>query len=339
MHCLFIFFSCVILFQVDVFAQLSSSSCSLLRTVDSLTTILPEIAQLAMRYYRAVSFPTEHHRQKRFLFNENIRKNGTASSTSRTKGRIIEQMIANTVQDVNFTNVAISILNNNETMNKLRKNIDNEAIIRIILHEIDYKKLGSGIWSAAENNFDLEHFIASVINITRIDRIHSELITNGTLPEWLLESIHPNLNSQKVQQIFSILKNVTHKFVQVLSKSERFDNYLFNMITQQSLKPLNNIIQGVQESKPKTFNQLIEIIINNVNQVAMEQITITTKQTTMKVSEKKSTTSTIATVDLNDSNDVKLMLYQWSIALDSMGQTVRIILKSLERLYCASLWE
>ncbi|CAF4313767.1 unnamed protein product, partial [Rotaria sordida] len=60
---------------------------------------------------------------------------------------------------------------------------------------------------------------------------------------------------------------------------------------------------------------------------------------TTKVSEKKSSTSTVATVDLNHSNDVKLMLYQWSIAVDSMGQTVRIILKSLEKLYCASLWE
>ncbi|CAF2973330.1 unnamed protein product [Rotaria sp. Silwood2] len=98
MHFLYIFFSYTILFQVDVFAQLSSSSCSLLRTADSLTTIVPEIAQLAMRYYRASSFPTEHHRQKRFLFNENIPKNGSASSSSSSaKGRVIEQMIANAV--------------------------------------------------------------------------------------------------------------------------------------------------------------------------------------------------------------------------------------------------
>ncbi|CAF3007497.1 unnamed protein product [Rotaria sp. Silwood2] len=340
MHFLYIFFSYTILFQVDVFAQLSSSSCSLLRTADSLTTIVPEIAQLAMRYYRASSFPTEHHRQKRFLFNENIPKNGSASSSSSSaKGRVIEQMIANAVQDVNFTNVAILILNNNETMNKIRKNIDDEAIIRIILHEIDYEKLGSGLWFAAESQFDLEHFVASIINITRMDIIHDELMTNGTLPEWLLKNIHPDINSHKIQQIFSTLKNVTHKFVRVLSKSERFDNYLYNMITQQALRPLNNIIQGVQESKPKTFNQLIEIIINNVNQVSSEQITTTTKRTTTKASEKKSSTSTIATVDLNDSDDVKLMLYQWSIAVDSMGQTARIILKSLEKLYCASLWE
>ncbi|CAF1602885.1 unnamed protein product [Rotaria sordida] len=333
MYFLPIFFSYIILFQVNVFAQLSSSSCSLLRSVDSLTIVIPEIVQLAMRYYHASSFPSQHHRQKRFLFSENIPKNGSSSGT---KGRVIEQMIVNTLQDINFTNVAILILNNNETMNKLRKNIDNEAIIQIILREIDYEKLGSGLWSAAENSFDLEHFVTSIINITRIDKIHDELIKNGTLPEWLLKSIHPDLNSEKIQQIFSTLKNVTHKFVQVLSKSERFDNYLFNMITQQVLTPLNNIIQNIEESKPQTFNQLIEIIINNVNRVAMEQITTTT---TTKVSEKKSSTSTVATVDLNHSNDVKLMLYQWSIAVDSMGQTVRIILKSLEKLYCASLWE
>jgi hypothetical protein len=57
--------------------------------------------------------------------------------------------------------------------------------------------------------------------------------------------------------------------VQVLSKSERFDNYLFNMITQQALTPLNNIIQGVKDDKPKKFDDLIEIIVKNVNKVTM----------------------------------------------------------------------
>jgi hypothetical protein len=59
----------------------------------------------------------------------------------------------------------------------------------------------------------------------------------------------------------------------------------------------------------------------------------------MKKSGKKSTTSTVSTVDLNNSDDVKLMLYQWSIAVDSMGQTARVMVKSLEQLYCASVWE
>ncbi|CAF4615200.1 unnamed protein product, partial [Rotaria magnacalcarata] len=41
------------------------------------------------------------------------------------------------------------------------------------------------------------------------------------------------------------------------------------MVTQQALTSLNNIVQGVQKSKPETFNQLIEIIINSVNKAAM----------------------------------------------------------------------
>ncbi|CAF5145835.1 unnamed protein product, partial [Rotaria magnacalcarata] len=102
---------------------------------------------------------------------------------------------------------------------------------------------------------------------------------------------------------------------------------------------LNNIVQGVQKSKPETFNQLIEIIINSVNKAAMETMTTSKQQTSMAMSDKKSLPPVVTIVDLNDSDDVKLMLYQWSIAIDSMGQTVRIILKSLEKLYCTSSWE
>ncbi len=65
-----------------------------------------------------------------------------------------------------------------------------------------------------------------------------------------------------------------------------------------------------------------------------DQFTTNTKGT--KKSGKK---SPVTTVDLNNSDDVKLMLYQWSIAVDSMGQTARIMLKSLEQLYCASVWQ
>jgi hypothetical protein len=267
MRLLSVIFSCVILFQINVLGELSSSSCALIRTTNSLTTIVPEIAQLAMRYYRASSsMSNQNHRQKRFLFNDNMGKNGSSSSM---RGSVVEQMIANAFRDVNFTNVAILILNNNETMNKIRKNIDSDAIIRIIMREVDYEKVGSGLWSAAENEFDLEHWIASIINITNIDVIHDELLTNDTLPEWLLKSIHPDFDVEIMQKIFSTLKNVTNKFVQVLSRAERYDNYLFNMITQQALTPLNNIIQGVKEDKPKTFDQLIEIILNNVNRVTM----------------------------------------------------------------------
>jgi len=261
MRLLIILFSGIILFQINVFAELTSSSCGLLRTASSFTIIIPELAQLAMRYYRASSFSsTEHHRQKRFL---------PVGSFSGAKGSVAEQMLANTVRDVNFTNVAILIFSNNDTMNKIRKNVDTDAIVRTIMREVDYEKLIGGLWSAAEKEFDLEHFIASVINQTNLDIIHDELFKSGTLPPWLLKSIHPALTVQKIQRILSTLKNVTHKFVQVLSKSERFDNYLFNLITQQALTPLNNIIQGVKDDKPKTFNQLIEIIVNNVNRVAM----------------------------------------------------------------------
>ena len=67
-----------------------------------------------------------------------------------------------------------------------------------------------------------------------------------------------------------------------------------------------------------------------------EQLSATTKRPTTKKPGKKSETSTIEPVDLNNSDEIKLMLYQWSIAVDSMGQTSRIILKSLEHLYCAA---
>lgn len=82
--------------------------------------------------------------------------------------------------------MAILILNNNEAMNKIRTNVDSDAIIRLIIREIDYEKLGKGFWSTAENEFDLEHCITSIINITHIDIIYNELLTNRTLPEWLL---------------------------------------------------------------------------------------------------------------------------------------------------------
>ncbi len=41
----------------------------------------------------------------------------------------------------------------------------------------------------------------------------------------------------------------------------------------------------------------------------------------------------------NTYDDVQLLLYQCSIAIDSIGQTARVALKALEQLYCASVWE
>ncbi|UJR13783.1 hypothetical protein I4U23_000793 [Adineta vaga] len=338
MRILVIVVVCISLLQTNVFAQLSTSSCALLRTTSSLTTIIPEIAQLAMRSYRASSLVEEnpHQRQKRFLVDETI---GKSSSSAPVRGTIVEQMIANTIRDVNFTNVALLILNNNDSMNKLRENIDTDAVMRMIIREIDYEKLGNGILTTIETEFDLEHMIGSIINATHLDVIHDQLLTNGTLPEWLLKHLHPDLNTQMVERIFSTLKNVTNRVVTVLSRSERYDNYLFNMITQQTLTPLNNIIQGVKEDKPKTFDELLEIIVNNANRVATEQFTTDAKRKVPKKSRKTPTTSPVSTVDLNNNEEVKLMLYQWSIAVDSIGQTARVMLKSLEQLYCASTWE
>lgn len=262
MRLLAILFSCIILFQINVFAELTSSSCALLRTGISLTTIVPEIAQLGMRYYSA---STSQSRQKRFLRDTTPAKNG---STPNIKGTVVEQMMANTIRDVNFTNVALLLLNNSDSLQKLRTHVDQDAILRLIVRGVDYEKLITGFMSAAESEFDLEHFIASILNKTRINAIHDEILTNGTLPEWFIKSIHPNLTAQTVKRIFSTLKNVSEKFVKVLSKSERFDNYLFNMLIQQALTPLSNILQNVKDEKPKTFDQLIKIIVNNVNKVA-----------------------------------------------------------------------
>lgn len=261
MHLLTVLLSAFALFQINVFAELSVDSCDLLHTATSMSAIIPEVAQLAMRYYRASSFSSAgHRRQKRFL------PTGTFTGP---KGAVAEQMIANGIRDVNFTNIAILIFSNNETMAKVRKNVDTDLVVRTIMREIDYEKLIGGLWSAVEKEFDLEHFLDSIITRSRLDIIHDELFHNGTLPAWLVKNIHHNLTVQTVERILSTIRNVTHKFVQVLSKSERSDNYLFNLITQQAITPLDNIVQGVKNEKPKTFNQLIEIIVNNVNRVAM----------------------------------------------------------------------
>ena len=213
-----------------------------------------------MRSYRISPIPTENQRQKRSAGKE---------ATATVKGSVLEQMIANTIRDVNFTNVVLLILKNNGTMNKLQDTVDSDAIIRLIVREVDQEKLIAGLWNAGSDSFDLEHFIDSLINRTHLDVLHEGLLSNGTLPDWLVKSIHPDLNSQLVQRMFATLRNVTSKFVRALSKSERVDNYLFNMIVQQALTPINSVIQKVKESKPKTFDQLIEIIVNNANRAIM----------------------------------------------------------------------
>jgi hypothetical protein len=259
----FVFF-CIIGFKIGVVAELDASSCSLLRTASSLTKIVPEIAQIGMRYYRVSSSSNQHHRQKRFLFGENSSKDSSAP-----KGSVLEQMVANAFKDVNFTRVALLILNNNETMAKIRQNIDSDAIIRAAMHEIDYEKLGSSLWYSAEAEFDLEYIIASIINITHIDLIYEEVIINGTLPDWLIKSLHPDINVQTVQRMFNSLKNFTLQFATITDSSEGLEDYLFNLVQQHALTPLTKIIQKVKNENPITLDHLVEIILDDVNKVVM----------------------------------------------------------------------
>ena len=218
-----------------------------------------------MRSYRSSPLPAVQQRQKRFVTNGIVPKESTAT----VKGSVLEQMIANTIRDVNFTNVVLLILKNNDTMNKIQNTVDSDAIIRKIVREIDQEKLLVGLWNAAGDSFDLEHFIDSLINRTHLDVLQEELLSSGTLPDWFVKSIHPDLSSQLIQRMFATVRNVTSKFVRVLSKSERVDHYLFNMIVQQALTPISGVIQKVKESKPKTFDQLIEIIVNNANKAIL----------------------------------------------------------------------
>ena len=265
MRSLFVFLLSVASFQTGARAELSSSACSVLRTATSIATITPELAQLAMRYYSSSSASSvsiePRHRVKRFLFGENPSKDGGP------KASVLEQMVATAFKDVNFTRVALLMLQNNETMNKLRQNVDGQAIIRALMREVDYDKLGRSLWYAAEADFDLEHFASSVINVTHLDVIHDELIVNGTVPEWLIKNIHPELDVQTVNRMFYTLKNLTYKFVDIMTSSERLDDYLFNMIQQQALTPIGNIIQRVKDEKPETLDQLVEVILSNVNKV------------------------------------------------------------------------
>ncbi len=255
---------------MNVFAELSSSSCSLLRTATSITTIIPEIAQIAMRYYRISSSSSsgQHHRQKRFLFGANPSKDADAAAP---KGSVFEQMVASAFKDVNFTRVALLILNNNETMAKIRQNVDTDAIIRAAMHEIDYEKLGNSLWYSAEAEFDLEYIMASIVNITHIDLIHDEIIANGTLPAWLIKSLHPDLNVQTTQQMFNSLKNYILKFGTILNSSQNLEGYLFNIIEKHILTPLGKISQRIKTENPTTLDHLVEIILDNINKVVMVQ--------------------------------------------------------------------
>ncbi|UJR33439.1 hypothetical protein I4U23_020884 [Adineta vaga] len=333
-----IFFFCIICLQLKVNAELSPSSCSLLRTATSITTIVPEIAQLAMRYYR-VSSPSsnsEHHRQKRFLFTDNPSRDSSGNS----KGSVLEQMVASAFKDVNYTKVALIILQNNDSVSKIRQNIDGETIVRTAMRNVDYEKLGRSLWHAAETEFDLEYIISSFINVTQIDTIHNEIVTTGVLPDWLIKRIHPDLNVRTVDHIFESLKNISQKFLIIMNSSDNLDQYLYQTVQQQALKPMEHIIRRIRTEQPTTLDQLVEIILDNVNKVVMEKFPTTKTPMSSKTTKQESLATTTETV-VEDSvhNDVKLLFYQFSIAVDSIGQTARVILKALEQLYCTTVWE
>lgn len=260
MRLLFILILCL---DHRVWAQLSSESCSLLRTITSLSNIVPEMIQLAMRSYRASD--SLHQRQKRFVSPEILLK----SVNVNPRGSLMEQMIANTISDVNFTSVALLMLQNNDTMNKVQQNIDMDLILRTLLRGVDQEKLAMGIWHAASKEFDLEHFISNIINRTQLDTLHEQLMSNGTLPEWVLKVIHPQLNNRILQGIFLTIKNVTMKFIRVIHQYERVDRYLFNMIIDQALTPINSVIRKVQQGKPKNFDQLLETLASSANQAVL----------------------------------------------------------------------
>jgi hypothetical protein len=264
MHFVSVVFFILIGLQMGVVAELDASSCSLLRTAASLTNIIPEIAQLAMRYYRVSSSSEQHHRQKRFLFTDGASKDGSAP-----KGSVLEQMVATAFKDVNFTRVALLILNNNETMAKIRQNVDGDAILRAAMREIDYEKLGSSLWYSAEAEFDLEYIIASFVNFTHIDSIYEQVVINGTLPDSLIKSLHPDLNVKAVQKMFNSLKNITHRFASTVNSSEQLESYLYNVTQQHILTPMGKIIQQVKSENPTTLDELVEIILDNANKVVM----------------------------------------------------------------------
>ncbi|CAF3339985.1 unnamed protein product [Rotaria sp. Silwood1] len=244
--------------------------------------------------------------------------------------------MVNAFKDVNFTNVALLILNNNETMKKIRRNTNGKAIVHTAMRSIDYEKLGSSIWHAVESEFDLEYLFSNLINITHIDMIHKELLNKGTLPDWLIKSIHPDINVQAVHRMFEDIKNFTRKFIIIMNSSESLDDYLFNMVQQQVLTPLEKVIQKLKDEKPTTLDQLVEIILNNVNKIIMERLTTTTKKTKQDPS---ATTITMATSEDNSFDDIKLLFYQCSIAIESIGQTAQAMLKAIEQLYCTSIWD
>lgn len=246
---------CAIFLSSDAFTELSPHSCSLLRNIGSLTRIVPELSELAMRFYRPTT--TTNQRVKR----------STKEQNQQIKGTMIEQLIANTIRDVNFTNVALLILSSNETKSKIERNVDFDLIIRSFIRSLDHEKLSHAMLKSVQSNFDLEHLIESSINHTQMSAIHDQLLHGEQLPEWLLTSIHPNLTNSVVRRMKSTIQNLTEKFIKIFSKFERVDSFMFNILMQQTLIPMNHVVERVKERKPKNFDQLLETMINTTKQI------------------------------------------------------------------------
>ena len=261
MHVRWAFLFVILGLQHDALqAELSAGSCSLLRTATSLTTMVPEFAQLAIRYYSS-SVASHQHRAKRFLFNDQTSRDGAS------KGTVLDQMVANAFKDVNYTTVALLLFHNNESLAKLRQNINPDVIVRAVMREIDYEQFGQSLWYALEGEFNLERFIHSFLNITHLDIVHEEIVTNGTVPDWFVKSIHPELNVQAMNRMLASFKNFTAQAFSVMSSTEKLDEFLFKLVQDKLLKPFATVIQRVKQENPATLDQLVEIILSNLNRM------------------------------------------------------------------------
>lgn len=256
---------CLIAMKIDVVAELTASACSLLRTTASMVTIVPEMLQIAMRYYHVATPAEVNRREKRFLFGDNaLNEPGVV-----VKASVFEQVVSNAFKDVNYTRVAQLIFNNNETMTKVRQNIDVNAIVRVAMRELDYEKLGSSLYYSAEAEFDLEYIVTSLLHITHLDLIYEELITNGTLSPALIKSLHPDINVQTVQKALDSAKNFLQQFGKTMNSTQNLEEYLFEKVQQYALTPLGKMVQEVKKENPTTLDQLVEIVLNNLNKAVM----------------------------------------------------------------------
>ena len=246
---------------------------------------------------------------------------------------MIEQVIANTIRDVNFTSVVLLMLENNETMNKIQENVDIDAVIRTIVRGIDQEKLAIGFFNAASKEFDLEYFVANLINRTNLEKLHDDLLINGTLPEGLLKTFHPDLNQRVFQRFISTIKNFTTKLFLTIRKNEQQQNFFFKILLDKSLSSMKNFVDKLQRSNAKTFDEFFESFANKTNDLIFEM--------NLSVGQRPITTTTTKPID--DDNDADIdpseAIFQWSIVFNAIGETSHVFLKSFEQLFCQIEWK